>query len=816
MANNNGRAADSQTHMSGRKSDWLQRGVLGAVCLVVVTLYAAGSYSGTLELSAPKASDTYYNLLVQGFRDGHLSLKKDVPPGLMQLADPYDPTANILYQRSPHQLHDLSYYKGRLYLYFGVTPALILFWPFVALTGHYLFHREAVPIFCAIGFLASVGLLYALWRRYFSEVSVWAVAACALALGLATGVPVLLARAEIYEVAISCAYMLTVLVLAATWKALHKPERSVWWLAVASLLYGLVLGARPSLLFGAVILLVPVVAAWRDRRLIWAPLMAATVPITIIGLGLMLYNVRRFDNPFEFGVRYQLGGERQDLVQFFSLRYFWFNFRVFFLEPARWSGRFPFLREIAIPLVPAGHGRVEAPFGVLTNIPLVWMALATPLVWRSRPLPVRSTLCLFVAAMALLFGSIGITNCLFRAANFRYEVEFLPALLLLAVVGVLGLERALADRPTWRCAARLGWSLLLGFSVAFNFLVAVKPYAAAQNNLGIVAQQRGRIGDAIVRYERALRLDPDNSEADNNLGTALSNLGKTREAIDHYERALRIKPDYAEAHNNLGRALLEAGKTQEATSHLQQALRLKPDYSEAHNNLGNALFTAGKVKDAIGHYQEALRIKPDYAEAHNNLGVALLHSGKADVAIEHFEQALRTQPDSAEAHCNWGHALEQMGKVREAVGHYEQALRIKPEYAGAHNDLGNALLHEGNIQDSLRHYEQALKNNPDSAEVQNNLAWALATVPLSEGGDPTRAVTLAERACKLTDNKLAPYLDTLAAAYAATGRFDDAIATAAKAIELARAAGQPQVVIEIEAHLKLYRSGQPYRLTAPK
>ena len=66
------------------------------------------------------------------------------------------------------------------------------------------------------------------------------------------------------------------------------------------------------MLFGAVILLVPVVQAWRERRQIWAVLMAATVPIPLIGLGLMLYNALRFDNPFEFGMRYQLAGGTAD------------------------------------------------------------------------------------------------------------------------------------------------------------------------------------------------------------------------------------------------------------------------------------------------------------------------------------------------------------------------------------------------------------------------------------------------------------------------------------------------------------------------
>ncbi len=324
------------------KGAWIS---LAAVCLLVVGVYAYTAPLGKLESLISNPADTYYNLLVQGFRDGHLSLKKDVPAGLTQLSDPYDPDANRRYRDLPYGLRDMSYYKGRLYIYFGVTPVLLLFWPYVVLTGHYLFDRQAVTIFCAVGVLASVGLLRALWRRYFSGVSVWVVAACALALGLATGVPTILPRSYVHEVSTSCGYMLTMLALGGIWCALHAPERRGWWLAAASVAYGLAVGARPSLLFGAVILLVPVVQAWRERRPIGAALMAATIPITLIGLGLMLYNELRFDNPFEFGVRYQLAGKRQVTMQFFSLRYLWFNFRVYFLSRRGGALAFPSCRE---------------------------------------------------------------------------------------------------------------------------------------------------------------------------------------------------------------------------------------------------------------------------------------------------------------------------------------------------------------------------------------------------------------------------------------------------------------------------------------
>jgi hypothetical protein len=340
------------------------------------------------------------------------------------------------------------------------------------------------------------------------------------------------------------------------------------------------------LLFGAVILLVPVIHAWREprsRKLLG--LVAATGPILLIGLGLMLHNVRRFDNPFEFGMRYQLGGKELLTQQFFGLRYLWFNFRVNFLEPVRWSAQFPFVHGIAVPPVPAGYTQVRNPVGVLASIPLVWLALAVPLAWRNRSAEAASVLRWFVTEVALLFGMCALTLGLFGGASFRFEVDFLPTLLLLAVIGILGLERALVERPVRRRVARWGWGLLLGFSVVFNLLASVEYYAEAHNILGL----------ALVR------------------------LDKLQEATGQFEQAVRISPDYAEAHNNLGNALNRAGRLQDAIGHYEQAVRLKPDDVEAHYNLGAALARAGNAPAAIAHYEQALRIKPDFTAARNAL-----------------------------------------------------------------------------------------------------------------------------------------------------------------------------------------------------
>jgi tetratricopeptide (TPR) repeat protein len=322
-----------------------------------------------------------------------------------------------------------------------------------------------------------------------------------------------------------------------------------------------------------------------------------------------------------------MGGQRQVTLRFFSLDYLWFNFRVYVLEPARWVAHFPFVHDIAVPPRPVSYMQVETPFGILTNVPLVWLALAVPLAWQSRPEQAGSTLRWFVTVVVLLFGICALTVGVYWGTSFRYEVDFLPALLLLAVIGILSLERALAStsktgqagRPFWRRAMRWGWSLLLGFSVTFNLFASVERCGEAHYNLGNALFQVGRVSEAIGQYDQALRLKPDYADAHNNLGGALRRQSRLPEAIGHYEQALRLKPDFVEAHNNLANALAQLGRLPEAIGHYEQALRLKPDDVKVHYNLGVALEQAGRVQEAIQHYQQALRLKPDFVEARDAL-----------------------------------------------------------------------------------------------------------------------------------------------------------------------------------------------------
>jgi protein O-mannosyl-transferase len=363
----------------------------------------------------------------------------------------------------------------------------------------------------------------------------------------------------------------------------------------------------------------------------------------------------------------------------------------------------------------------------------------------------------------------------------------------------------------------------------------------ASNNLGVVYSNQGKIPQAIACYQESLLFNPDYIQAHNNLGAALTQLGKNDEAIKHFETALRIEPDFSEAHYNYGVALEELGRNDEAISQYDLALRFKPDSYNPHYRMGLILMRLGKIPQAIAQFNEALTIQPDHADAHNQLALAFVQQGDLQDAIAQWSQAAQIQPDP-EAEFNWGYALEKLGKNDEAIARYEESMRLNPDFfqphfnlgrllmslarypqaitqfdesvrirpnsAPAHDDLALALCQAGQAREAITQWKLALRINPNLPDAQNGLAWLLATLS-SPDGDPPRAVALAQRACDLTHHQVPGYVDTLATAYAAAGRFPDAIAAAQNALALAQSTGQSQLAAEIQSRLTLYRAGRP-------
>jgi tetratricopeptide (TPR) repeat protein len=355
-----------------------------------------------------------------------------------------------------------------------------------------------------------------------------------------------------------------------------------------------------------------------------------------------------------------------------------------------------------------------------------------------------------------------------------------------------------------------------GMTIAFGFLERRKPFlkpvlcGGLLVTLGVLTwQQCGMYANIETLWRTTLDRNSNSFMAHLNLGIVLAQKGSVDEAITQFQKTLEIKPDYAKAHNNLGLALLQKGSVDEAVTRFQKAIEIKPDYAEACYNLGNALIKEGNVDEAIIHYQKALQIKPDYAEASYNLGNALIQKGSVDEAITHYQRAIEIKPDYAEAHNNLGKTLLNRGRVDEAITQFKMVLQIKPDHANACYNLGLALLQKGRADEAITCFQKTLLIKPDFPEAQNDLAWLLATASQASLRDGNKAVELAQRANQLAGGKNPVFLHTLAAACAEAGRFGDAIQNIQKAIELARASGQPGLVEQLSGELELYEAGLP-------
>jgi tetratricopeptide (TPR) repeat protein len=278
-----------------------------------------------------------------------------------------------------------------------------------------------------------------------------------------------------------------------------------------------------------------------------------------------------------------------------------------------------------------------------------------------------------------------------------------------------------------------------------------------------------------------------------------------------WRNTLARNPACPMAHDELGLVLDKAGKVAEAREHFEEALRLKPDFAEAHDNLGTILVSEGRVEEGITQIRQAVQDDPDYDLAHYNLGVALEQTGKFEEAVGCYEQALRLNPDSIEAHYHLASTLARLNRMPGAMAQWERILQLNPDLPEVQNNLGVALMNAGRLPEAMGHFEAAVRIKPHYAKALDKLARLLAIITPSDGGNPIRAVALAEQACELSGNQVPGYLDTLAITYAAAGRFNDAIATGEKAVTMARNAGRLQQAEEVEGRLKLYRTGQIYR-----
>ncbi|HEY1601897.1 MAG TPA: tetratricopeptide repeat protein [Pirellulales bacterium] len=421
-----------------------------------------------------------------------------------------------------------------------------------------------------------------------------------------------------------------------------------------------------------------------------------------------------------------------------------------------------------------------------------WVVIAGAFIVATAALVWRRTATGFVGAWVLLILSPTLVVPIVTevAAERRMYLPLAAIMAWLLACVYLLLQRA--QKSLWSAeddaAFRWQWAAVLAIVVV---LCAVP--------LGWVSAQRVMVyNDAVGLWQDAALYQPDDARVQNNLGVELVNADRPDEALPHYERALQLKPDYVEAQSNIGVALVKLDRPEQATIEFEKALALDPRFADAHINLGHLLAQEGHPQDAIAHYRQALERKPRVAEVHANLGHALAGLGESQPAIKALAEAVRLDPDFAEAHLNLGAELAKSGQPDEAARHYAEALRARPDFVEAHNNWGVLQSGRGETEEAIKHFQQALQLRPDYAEAHSNLGIALFAADRTAAG-----LEQFEAAAQLKPEPTA--FANLATAYAQLGRSEDAIASAQKAANMARAQGQFSLAAQMDDWLRDYR-----------
>jgi tetratricopeptide (TPR) repeat protein len=240
------------------------------------------------------------------------------------------------------------------------------------------------------------------------------------------------------------------------------------------------------------------------------------------------------------------------------------------------------------------------------------------------------------------------------------------------------------------------------------------------------------------------------------------------------------------------------------------ALAVTTNNPVAHINLGVTFEQQGRRKEAMREYREALRLNPNLAQAHNNLGNLLADDGQSEEALEQYRETLRLRPNSPTAHLDFGLLLVELGRYDEAMGHYQTAARMRFDDPRPAYLMGDSLLRQGRSAEAISHFREALRLDPNDATTLTHLARVLAADTDSRVRDGREAVTLAERANILTGGVQPLILDTLAMAYARSGRFSDAQQTLQQAITRLGTNAEPETAVALKDRLRLYESKQPY------
>ena len=247
----------------------------------------------------------------------------------------------------------------------------------------------------------------------------------------------------------------------------------------------------------------------------------------------------------------------------------------------------------------------------------------------------------------------------------------------------------------------------------------------ANPKLGVKAQRKAleklkaglmaiRAGDFELGAKRALdalKMDETNGLAWHVLAICREKSGDLGQALLAYEAALKLLPNETDVAHDLGRLAQQMGYLEIAEKLLLKYLAADPGHIEATNNLACVQRDQKRYGDAVETLKALLGVEPESPVLWNTLGTVLSDQGDMGTALTFFEEALRHDPAFAKARYNRANARQPLGDALGALEDVEAALPgAESPYERAMMQMARAMLLMtlGRIPEGFEAYEVRL------------------------------------------------------------------------------------------------------------
>ena len=220
--------------------------------------------------------------------------------------------------------------------------------------------------------------------------------------------------------------------------------------------------------------------------------------------------------------------------------------------------------------------------------------------------------------------------------------------------------------------------------------------AKAYHVLGMALERMGHVHKALVTYERAFELDPEDPELLINLGLIAWNLKQNDGAARMFSLYIDACPESPLGYNNLGSILCDMGKPDDAIDTLRGAIFRMPGEPILWNALATVLAEEGRAEESLVFYNESVRLDPKFARLHHNLGYAYAHLGMLEESLAAYDHALKHVSDPSERlESEHSRAICLIGMGRLAEGFKEFEKRNSPRFRAYVNHLIKAPIWQG-------------------------------------------------------------------------------------------------------------------------